>query len=199
MNKDLMIKAFKIAVSKTKNDNYQLYADIGMATVKLFPTASLYIKAFKTTEDFYYITCKSLGNGTIHQKITKEIFDELNQLVQNRINEINNNNKKEELDKIEKQLIDFVENNQDDIKSSDKKYMEQVYSLDPFDPDYRQKVYKLINLKLKNQMIDEDSYIDWNFFSMDDLANYLENKYQFNSSGEALAIMKMVKFYREHK
>ena len=42
-------------------------------------------------------------------------------------------------------------------------------------------------------------FVDWNKFSMDELADYLEKKYMFLSSGEALAVMKMVDFYRENK
>ena len=42
-------------------------------------------------------------------------------------------------------------------------------------------------------------FTDWNKFSMDELADYLEKKYMFLSSGEALAIHKLVQFYREHK
>jgi dihydrofolate reductase len=41
--------------------------------------------------------------------------------------------------------------------------------------------------------------VDWNNFSLDELADYLEDKCMFNSSGEALAIFKMVDFYRKHK
>jgi len=43
------------------------------------------------------------------------------------------------------------------------------------------------------------TFVDWNKFSMDELADYLENKWKYMSSGEALAIYKMVQFYREHK
>lgn len=41
--------------------------------------------------------------------------------------------------------------------------------------------------------------IDWNKYTLDEHADYLENKYCFNSSGEALAILKMVDFYRKNK
>jgi dihydrofolate reductase len=41
--------------------------------------------------------------------------------------------------------------------------------------------------------------VDWNNFSLDELADYLEKKWMFNSSGEALAIFKLVDFYRKHK
>jgi len=40
--------------------------------------------------------------------------------------------------------------------------------------------------------------VDWNEFPMNDLADYLESKWMFQSSGEAFAIMKMIDFYREH-
>ena len=42
-------------------------------------------------------------------------------------------------------------------------------------------------------------FADWNKYSMDELADYLEQKWKFMSSGEALAIMKMVDFYKENK
>lgn len=48
--------------------------------------------------------------------------------------------------------------------------------------------------------VSEDcTFVDWNKFSMDELADYLERKWRFSSSGEALAILKMVDFYRENK
>jgi hypothetical protein len=45
----------------------------------------------------------------------------------------------------------------------------------------------------------ETGFVDWNTFSMDELADYLENKWAIHSSGEAFAIMRMVDFYRENK
>lgn len=42
-------------------------------------------------------------------------------------------------------------------------------------------------------------FVDWNEFSLDYLADYLDEKWKFNSSGEALAIHKMITFYRENK
>jgi len=43
------------------------------------------------------------------------------------------------------------------------------------------------------------TFVDWNKFSMDELADFLEKKWMVHSSGEALAIMKMVDFYRKNK
>jgi hypothetical protein len=53
----------------------------------------------------------------------------------------------------------------------------------------------------KNDIVLDNGVVfaDWNKFSMDELADYLEKKWVFHSSGEALAIMKMVEFYRENK
>jgi len=42
-------------------------------------------------------------------------------------------------------------------------------------------------------------FVDWNEFSLDYLADYLDEKWWFQSSGEALAIHKMIAFYRENK
>lgn len=43
------------------------------------------------------------------------------------------------------------------------------------------------------------TFIDWNKFSMDELAEILEKKWEFQSSREAFAIMKMIDFYRKNK
>jgi hypothetical protein len=53
----------------------------------------------------------------------------------------------------------------------------------------------------KNDIVLDNGVVfaDWNKFTMDELANYLEQKYMFLSSGEALAVMKMVDFYRKNK
>jgi len=45
----------------------------------------------------------------------------------------------------------------------------------------------------------ESVFTDWNQYDLDYLSDYLETKWQFQSSGEALAIMKMIDFYRTHK
>lgn len=41
--------------------------------------------------------------------------------------------------------------------------------------------------------------VDWNKKTLDELADYLENKWRFMSSGEAYSIMRMVEFYKKHK
>lgn len=51
------------------------------------------------------------------------------------------------------------------------------------------------DIVLKNGTV----FADWNKFNMDELADYLENKWAIHSSGEAFAIMRMVDFYRENK
>ena len=45
----------------------------------------------------------------------------------------------------------------------------------------------------------EPTFVDWNQYSLDVLADYLERKHMFSSSGEALAIYKLVEFYRKNK
>lgn len=44
-----------------------------------------------------------------------------------------------------------------------------------------------------------DFMMDWNELALDSMADYLENKWKFLSSGEALCIMKMIDFYKDHK
>ena len=41
--------------------------------------------------------------------------------------------------------------------------------------------------------------IDWNKLSLDDYCDYLEEKYQFSSTGEAKAIFELINFYKENK
>ena len=50
-----------------------------------------------------------------------------------------------------------------------------------------------------NKKLDELGFIDWNQYPIDYLADYLEEKWMFQSSGEAYAINKLIEFYRENK
>ena len=45
----------------------------------------------------------------------------------------------------------------------------------------------------------EAGFIDWNTLSLDQMADYLEQKYEFLSSGEAKCIFELINFYRTHK
>ena len=45
----------------------------------------------------------------------------------------------------------------------------------------------------------DKGFIDWNELSLDNYADFLEEKYKFSSSGEAKAIYELIKFYRENK
>jgi hypothetical protein len=45
----------------------------------------------------------------------------------------------------------------------------------------------------------DKGWIDWNTLSMDELVEYLENKYMFSSSGDAYAINKLIEFYKENQ
>jgi len=50
-----------------------------------------------------------------------------------------------------------------------------------------------------NKKLEELGFIDWNQYPIDYLADYLEEKWMFQSSGEAYAINKLIEFYRENK
>ena len=50
-----------------------------------------------------------------------------------------------------------------------------------------------------NEKFETVGFVDWNKFSLDYLADYLDEKWWYQSSGEALAIHKMIAFYRENK
>ncbi len=51
----------------------------------------------------------------------------------------------------------------------------------------------------KSMHEDNAHFVDWNLYSLDELADYMERKYMFLSSGEALAVHKLVEFYRNNK
>jgi hypothetical protein len=42
-------------------------------------------------------------------------------------------------------------------------------------------------------------WIDWNKLTLDDYCDFLENKYQVSSTGEAKAIFELIKFYKNNK
>jgi hypothetical protein len=44
----------------------------------------------------------------------------------------------------------------------------------------------------------KEIFVDWNKYSIDEICDYLDNKYKFQSSGDALAINKLVDFYRKN-
>jgi len=50
-----------------------------------------------------------------------------------------------------------------------------------------------------DNIADEIGFVDWNKFSLDELCDILESKYRFSSSGDALAIHKLIEFYKKHK
>lgn len=77
---------------------------------------------------------------------------------------------------------------------------------DKNDYDHTYKIYKYdndINDELTTREKEEREmpcgFVDWNKFSLDELADYLEKKWMFNSSGDALAIWKLIDFYRKNK
>lgn len=41
--------------------------------------------------------------------------------------------------------------------------------------------------------------VDWNKKSLDELADYLEKKYMFSSTGDAKAISELINFYKKNK
>jgi len=42
-------------------------------------------------------------------------------------------------------------------------------------------------------------FVDWNQYSLDELSDYLDGKYKYQSTGDALAIHKLIEFYNKHK
>ena len=86
------------------------------------------------------------------------------------------------------------------------KFKDEIYNVlsDEWDElTENEKIERKLPKEERDKIIDEKlklvGFVDWNKFSLDQLADYLESKYQYLSSGEALAILKMVDFYRENK
>lgn len=44
-----------------------------------------------------------------------------------------------------------------------------------------------------------DDWKDWNTLSLDQMVEYLRNKYMFSSSGEAKCIFHLIEFYDKYK
>lgn len=59
-----------------------------------------------------------------------------------------------------------------------------------------------INKELTDKEIQDrfelpDGFTDWNEITLDELAKYLEEKYKYQSTGDAYAILRFVSYYRE--
>jgi hypothetical protein len=44
-----------------------------------------------------------------------------------------------------------------------------------------------------------EGWVDWNTLSIDQMVEYLRNKYMFSSSGDAKCIYHLIDFYEKHK
>lgn len=56
---------------------------------------------------------------------------------------------------------------------------------------------ELTNSEIQDRFDLPDGFTDWNEINMDELADYLQNKYKYQSSGDAYAILRFVNYYRE--
>lgn len=57
---------------------------------------------------------------------------------------------------------------------------------------------RLEKIKQSKQLL-PSNWVDWNDYSLEQLVDYLRNKYRFSSSGEAHAVNKLIKFYEQKK
>jgi hypothetical protein len=62
-----------------------------------------------------------------------------------------------------------------------------------------EKIERLLSKEEQDEIFKKTGFVDWNQYDLDHFANYLEDKWKFSSSGEALAIFKLIEFYRTHK
>lgn len=62
-----------------------------------------------------------------------------------------------------------------------------------------EKIERLLSKEEQDENFKKSGMMDWNQLSLDQLADHLETKYRFSSSGDALAIHKLVEFYRQNK
>ncbi len=44
-----------------------------------------------------------------------------------------------------------------------------------------------------------NGWLDWNTLSLDQMVEYLRNKYMYSSSGDAKCIYHLIEFYDKHK
>lgn len=44
-----------------------------------------------------------------------------------------------------------------------------------------------------------EGWIDWNLLTLDQMVEYLKNKYQFSSSADAKCIFSLIEFYEKNK
>ena len=44
-----------------------------------------------------------------------------------------------------------------------------------------------------------NGWMDWNKLTLDEMVEYLRNKYRFSSSGDAKCIYHLIEFYDNHK
>jgi hypothetical protein len=60
-------------------------------------------------------------------------------------------------------------------------------------------------IKLTKKQVEQNKeslsvgFLDWNTLTLDQMAEYLEEKYKFSSTGEAKCIFKLIEFYKKHK
>lgn len=47
--------------------------------------------------------------------------------------------------------------------------------------------------------IDVEGWLDWNTLSLDQMAEYLRQRYRFDSSAESKCIYHLIEFYEDHK
>jgi len=123
-----------------------------------------------------------------------------------RIYDVGNASRKEAQEAVDKMLEEYGSQNNKYDDNVDIPIREEKINLgygDYYQGDWyeKDKAKETNPERDKNDIVLDSGVVfaDWNKFSMDELADYLEHKWQFMSSGEALAIMKMVDFYRENK
>lgn len=63
-------------------------------------------------------------------------------------------------------------------------------------------MFKINNLLEKISKIDynpKEIFFDWNELSLDQMVEYLREKYKYNSSGDSKCIYHLIEFYDKHK
>ena len=52
---------------------------------------------------------------------------------------------------------------------------------------------------MEEKEIRKTEMLDWNTLSLDQMVDYLENKYKYSSTGDAKCIAELIDFYRKNK
>lgn len=104
---------------------------------------------------------------------------------------------------ISKDYKDYIKNPTEEIRTDLKK---QIKTLLLGGENYytEEDIWNELSTKEKEERLNgtdtlPEGWFNWNSLSLDDMVEYLRNKYKFSSSGDALCIYRLIEFYDKNK